>query len=132
MERNVVLWVIGVVVLLAVFFNLGGFTGNVAKDVEQPLLTIRNSNVQQGYVLQINARNVGSGQEFRLFTESGNYAGNRFFSRDTSCELQKSGMRECEVEYRVSPSMEPGRYYVQAKSKRTGELVGNKALFTVI
>jgi len=131
MERNVILWVIGVVVLLAVFFNLGGFTGNVAKDVEQPLLTIRNSNVQQGYTLQINARNVGSGQEFKVFTESGDYAGKRFFSRDTNCEVQKNGMRECEVGYKISPSMAPGRYYVQAKNKRTGGLVGNKALFNV-
>lgn len=131
MERNIVLWIIGIVVLVVVLSNLGGLTGNVAKEVEQPLLTIRNVNVQQGYNLQINARNVGSGQEFRVLTESGEYAGKRFFSRDTRCNVQENGMRECEVEYRVPPSMESGRYYVQAKSKRTGELVGNKALFTV-
>ncbi|MBS3151760.1 hypothetical protein J4443_05255 [Candidatus Woesearchaeota archaeon] len=135
MEKNIVLWIIGIIVLAVVLSNFGGFTGNIAreatKEVDQPLLTIRNANVQQGYMLQMNARNVGGLQEFKLFTESGKYTGKRFFSRDTNCEMQKNGMRECEVEYRIPPSMESGRYYVQAKSKRTGELAGNKALFTV-
>ncbi len=133
MEKNLIFWIIGIVVLAAVLFNLDGFTGNVTKDVEQPLLTVRSANVQRGYALQVNARNVGgSNQEFKIFTESGQYTGKRFFSRVTACEVQKNKMRECEVEYKISPSMASGRYYVQAKDKRTGELFGNKALFTVV
>ena len=130
MEKNIVLWIVGIVIVAAVLFNLNDITGNVTKEVE-PLLTVRNPSVQPGYLLQVNARNIGSNQEMKLFTYLGEYTGKRFFSRDTKCQLQKNGMRECEVEYRIPPSIEPGRYYVQAKSKRTGELTGNKALFTI-
>lgn len=131
MEKNIVFWVIGIVVLVAVLSTMGGFTGNVAKDVEQPLLTIKNPNVKQGYLLELNIRNIGTTQELKIFKESGGYTGNRFFVRATKCVKQKNGMSECDAQFRIPPSLGMGRYYAQAKNMRTGELAGNKALFTV-
>ena len=68
MEKNIIFWIIGIVVLVAVLANLGGLTGNVAKSVEQqPLLTIKNPNVKQGYLLEVNVRNIGTTQEVKIF-----------------------------------------------------------------
>ena len=131
MEKNLIFWIVGIVVLAAVLFNLGGFTGNVTKEVEQPLLTIKNPGVRQGYNLEVNIRNIGTTQEMKIFTEAGDYTGKRFFTRATRCERQSNGMNECNAQFRIPPSLTPGRYYVQAKYMRTGELIGNKALFTV-
>ena len=134
MEKNIVFWAIGIIVLAVILFILGGLTstGNVTKDVEQPLLTIKNPNVQQGYLLEVDIRNIGTTQEMKIFTEAGDYTGKRFFTRATRCKRQNNGMNECDAQFRVPPSLTPGRYYVQAKNMRTGELTGNKALFNVV
>ncbi len=132
MEKNIIFWIVGIVVLVAVLSSLGGFTGNVAKKVEQqPLLTVKNPNVRMGSVLEVNVRNTGTTQEMKIFKESGEYTGKRFFTRASRCVKQNSGMNECDAQFRIPSSMSAGRYYVQAKNMRTGELVGNKALLTV-
>mgnify|MGYP001571334305 CR=1 FL=1 len=131
MEKNIVLGIIGIVVVAAVLFNLNSFTGNVAKSVGTLLLTIKNPNVMQGYNLEINAKNVGTTQEFKIFKESGGvYTGKRFFVRATRCKQQNNGMYECDASFRIPPTLNLGRYYVQAKDMRTGGLIGNKALFS--
>ena len=133
MEKNIVFWIIGIVVLAAVLFNLGGLTstGNVTKEAGSPLLTVKDPNVKQGYLLEVNVRNIGTTQEMKIFTEGGEYTGKRFFTRATRCKKQEKGMNECDAEFRIPTSLNQGRYYVQAKNMRTGGLIGNKALFTV-
>lgn len=132
MEKNIVFWIIGIVLLVAVLSGLGGFTGNVAKNIEQqPLLSLKNPNVKQGHLLEVSIRNIGTTQELKIFKESGVYTGNRFFTRATRCVKQKEGMNECSAQFRIPPSMSMGRYYIQAKNMRNGELMGNKVLFTV-
>jgi hypothetical protein len=131
MEKNIIYWVMGIVILAAVFFNLGDFTGNVAKDVE-PTLIVTNTNVRAGYDLQITAKNIATSQELKVFQESGKYTGKRFFTRASRCDRMGSGIYTCSLEYTTPTSMAPGRYYVQAKDKRTGEMEGNQALFNII
>ena len=132
MEKNIIFWIVGIVVLVAVLSNLGGFTGNATNNVEQQaLLTIKNPNVGTGSTLEVNIRNTRTTQEIKIFKESGVYTGKRFFTRASRCVKQKDEMNECDAQFRIPSSMSAGRYYVQAKNMRTGELMGNKALFTV-
>ncbi|MBI2507613.1 hypothetical protein HYV89_01535 [Candidatus Woesearchaeota archaeon] len=136
MEKNIVFWVIGIIVLAAVLFNLGGLssTGNVTKGVSpEPVVTVINSPVRQGVQMQVSVRDAETtSQEFKIYTRDGGYTGKRFFARSSRCGSRKvSGTYDCDLEYAVSTSMSSGTYYAQAKNRR-GSMVGNKAMFTVV
>ena len=135
MEKNKIFWVIGIIVLAAVLFNLGGLasTGNVAKNTKMdPVVTITNSPVRQGVQMQVSVRDAETtSHEFKVFTRDGEYTGKRFFARASRCGNRKaSGTYDCDLEYTISTAMSPGTYYVQAKDRK-GNMVGNKALFTI-
>jgi len=132
MEKNVLFWAIGIIVVAAFLFNVGEFTGSVAKAKIDPVVTITNSPVMQGFSVLVSVRDgETTSQEFKIYESSGKYTGKRFFARASKCSSRKAaGTYDCDLEYKIPAAMNAGSYYVQAKNRR-GEMVGNKALFTV-
>ena len=132
MEKNMIYWAIGITLLVSVIANIGGFTGNAAKNIE-PSIYVVNPIVSPGYNLDVVAAHTQSlQQEFKIFEAVTNrYTGNRFFSRLSKCERQKTGDYTCNLDYKIPSSMPAGNYYIQAISAREVKLVGNKAPFTI-
>ncbi|MBI2105818.1 hypothetical protein HYT56_03200 [Candidatus Woesearchaeota archaeon] len=132
MERNVLLWAVGIIVAAAFLFNIDGLTGNVAKAKIDPVVTVTNSPVMQGFSVLVSVRDAETtSQEFKIYEVDGEYTAKRFFARASKCSSRKvSGTYDCDLEYKIPTTMSSGSYYIQAKNRR-GEMVGNKALFTV-
>lgn len=133
MEKNVLMWVVGIVIAAAFLFSVTSPTGNVVKNVKMdPVITVTNSPVMQGYPVKLSIRDAETlTQEFKVYEADGDYAGKRFFARASRCSSRKvTGSYDCDLEYKIPTNMLPGNYYIQAKGRR-GETVGNKALFTV-
>lgn len=138
MEKNVIFWIIGIIVVAAVFFNLGDFTANVAKSgvpiTREPFLRVLTSTVSAGSNLLVNVDNIGSLSSSRLqiFYQDGTYSGVSFPIPRGDCNFASAGRYNCQTSYKVPHSILPnGQYYVQVKSDSSGDVVGNKGFFTI-
>tara|TARA_Y100000034_G_C6635989_1_gene277851 strand:- start:62 stop:454 length:393 start_codon:yes stop_codon:yes gene_type:complete len=130
MEKNVIFWAIGIILVASVIFSTNDLTGNVTI-TKDPLITISNPLIKGGSLLNIEARNIETSQELKIYTKDGKYTSKRFYTRASRCERMGKDYL-CNLQYRIPPSMTKGDYYVQAKNKRDGIMVGNKAQFTVM
>jgi len=132
-ETKHMLWgAVLIAVLVSLLFSVGDFTGNVVGEKE-PVLKVLTSVVNAGSSLKLDVKDVKGNQEFLVFDAlSDRYAGFRFFTRPSQCKRTAPGLYNCDVSAQVPFSTMPnGRYYVQAKDARSGELYGNKASFTL-
>ena len=133
-----VFWMIGIVLVTAVLFNVENLTANVTKSgtlvAKEPVLRILNSNVVAGTNLMIKVSNIKSLTSSRLniFDEGGRYSGISFPIGRGDCQFASAGYYNCETTYNVPHSILPnGRYYTQVKSDSFGNVVGNKAYFII-
>lgn len=133
-NKNALIWVIALVVLVSLLFKFSDLTGSAVKD-QVPMVAILNPVVQAGNMLAVNARNVQTTQEFSILKETGEYSGFRFYARATKCKKVAVSSYECNLEYSIpaaSSRFPEGNYFVQTKDRRTGRLIGNKAAFRVV
>lgn len=133
-----VFWMIGIVLVTAVLFNVENLTANVAKSgtlvAKEPVLRILNPNVAAGTNLMIKVSNIKSltSSRLNLFNEVGRYSGISFPIGRGDCEFASAGYYNCETNYNVPHSILPnGRYYTQVKTDSSGNVVGNKAYFII-
>lgn len=138
MEKSMIFWMIGIIVVAAVVFNLGDFTANVAKSgtsiVKEPVVRVLNPNVIAGTNLMIKVNNMKSLTSSRLniFESNEGYSGVSFPIGKGDCKFASAGYYDCETTFNVPHSILPnGRYYVQVKSDSAGDVIGNKAFFTI-
>jgi hypothetical protein len=133
MEKNLVYWIMGVVVVAAVFFNLGEPTGNVVKVKPTPLVTVENSPVTRGFQAQVHIRDAEDvSQQFKVYDSSGEYTGNRFFARASRCGERKkrTGTYDCDLLYKTTP-LSPGVYHLKARA-RNGEIIDTNGKFKIV
>ena len=133
-----IFWMIGIIVVAAVLFNLEDFTANVAKSGtpagKEPVLRVLNPNIAAGANLIIKVSNIKALTSSRLniFEEDNRYSGVSFPIGRGDCEFASAGYYNCETSFNVPHSMLPdGRYYIQVKSDQSGSVIGNKAFFTI-
>lgn len=138
MEKNMILWGIGIVVIAAFLFNIDGLTANVAKSgtstVKEPILKVLNPNVEAGSNLIIKVNNIRSLTSSRLniFSTDETYSGVSFPIGRGDCKFASAGYYDCETTFNIPHSiLSNGRYYVQVKSDQSGDVIGNKAFFTI-
>ncbi|MBI2507614.1 hypothetical protein HYV89_01540 [Candidatus Woesearchaeota archaeon] len=138
MEKNFVFWGIGIVLALALVFNLSSPTANVAKSgaplTKEPVLKVLNPNIAAGSNLKIKVDNIRSLTSSRLniFYTDETYSGVSFPIGRGDCKFASGGYYNCETAYNIPHSLLPdGRYYLQVKSDSLGEVTGNKAFFTI-
>lgn len=138
MERNTIFWGIGIVLALAVIFSITNPTANVTKsgtqNVKEPVLKILNPNINVGSNLIIKVENIKSLTSSRLniFYPNERYSGVSFPIGRGDCEFASAGYYNCETTFNIPISILPnGRYYLQVKSDQSGEVIGNKAFFTI-
>ena len=133
-----IFWMIGIVIVGAVLFNLEDLTANVTKSgvptVKEPVLRVLNPNVEAGNDLIIKISNMRSLTSSRLYMydDNGRYSGVSFPVGRGDCEFASAGYYDCETSYNIPHSILPnGRYYIQVKSDSSGDVIGNKAFFTI-
>ncbi len=133
-----VFWMIGIIVVGAVLFNLEDLTANVAKSgtptAKEPVLRVFNPNVIAGNDLIIKASNMRSltSSRINIFENNGRYSGVSFPIGRGDCKFASAGYYDCETNFNVPHSILPdGRYYAQVKSDSSGGVMGNKAFFTI-
>ena len=133
-----IFWIIGIIVVAAVLFNLENFTANVAKSgspiTKEPVLKVLNPNVAAGSNLVVKVNNMRSLTSSRLniFNEDNRYSGISFPIGRGDCNFASAGYYDCETTFNIPHSILPdGRYYVQVKSDSSGGVIGNKAFFTI-
>lgn len=138
MEKNVVFWIIGIVVATAVLFNVENLTANAAKSgtpiLKDPIVRVLNQNVVAGTNVVVKVNNMKSLTSSRLniFGQNGRYSGVSFPIGRGDCKFASAGYYDCETTYNIPHSILPnGRYYLQVKSDSAGEVVGNKAFFII-
>ena len=129
---------IGIIVVAAIFFNVGDLTANIAKSgtavTKEPFLKVLNPNVNAGSSLLIKADNMKSltSSRIQIFYPNGRYSGVSFPIGRGDCEFASAGYYNCETSYNIPRSLLPdGRYYLQIKSDQSGDVIGNKASFTI-
>ncbi|MBI2105819.1 hypothetical protein HYT56_03205 [Candidatus Woesearchaeota archaeon] len=140
MEKKTIFWILGVVVVAVVIFNLSNFTANVAKSgtpaVKVPVLKVLNSDaaVSAGSDLVVSADNIKSSSSSKLYvySEYESYTGISFEFGIGDCKFATAGYYGCEAGFNIPISELPnGKYFIQVKDDASGELIGNKAFFTV-
>lgn len=138
MEKSMIFWIIGIIIVAAVLFNLGDFTANVAKSgnpiTKEPVLKVLNPNVAVGSDLVIKVNNIRSLTSSRLniFSPNDRYMGVSFPIGRGDCSFASAGYYDCETTFNIPHSLLPdGRYYVRVKSDSSGGVIGNKAFFTI-
>ena len=130
-QRNILIWAIGIVLFISVMSNTGSFTGNVVNKKEVSI-SVLTPVVDKGSLLHVSASYADGDQEFYILNSNGEYIGHRFFSRSSKCERRSFNNLVCSMQYGIPVSgIDDGKYYVQAKDRRTGILTGNKAPFII-
>ena len=130
-QRNILIWAIGIVLFISIISNTGDLTGNVINEREVSV-SVLTPVVEKGSVLHISVNYADAGQEFYILNSNGEYIGHRFFSRSSKCERRSFNNLVCSMQYGIPVSgIDDGKYYVQAKDRRTGVLTGNKAPFII-
>ena len=138
MEKKVVFWIIGIVVVAAVLFNMDSLTSNVAKSgkavTKEPYLSVLTPTVQAGSDIVVKIRNIKSLSSSRLqiFSSDESYSGTSFPIPGGDCKSVSAGYYDCESSFNIPGSLLPnGRYYIQVKNDASGSVVGNQALFNI-
>ncbi len=138
MEKKVIYWIIGIVIVAAVLFNMNTLTSNVAKSgkaaTKEPFLSVLTPTVQAGSNLVVKVREIKSLSSSRLqiFYPDKTYSGIGFPIPRGDCNSVSAGYYDCESSFNIPRSLLPdGRYYLQVKSDASGEVTGNKAFFTI-
>jgi hypothetical protein len=130
MEKNktVVLAAVAILAIAFIAVNFENITGNYLD--RSPVLTILTPEVKAGTYLVFNAKNTALTQEYRIHYPNERFTGVRFESTRGDCKRATAGNYDCVVRYRLPISaLSNGDYYIQAKSDRSGNLIGNKINF---
>ncbi|MAG45647.1 MAG: hypothetical protein CMH63_02655 [Nanoarchaeota archaeon] len=130
MEKNktVVLTAVTILAIAFIAVNFENITGNYLD--RDPKLTMLTPEIKAGTYLVFNAKNTALTQEYRIHYPNERFTGVRFGSTRGDCERTIAGNYDCTIRYRVPTSaLANGGYYIQAKSDRSGNLIGNKAHF---
>ena len=133
-----IFWMIGIVLVAAVLFNVENLTANVAKSgtpvAKEPTLRILNPDASAGANIIVKVNNIKSltSSRIQIFDPDGEYSGVSFPVGRGDCTFASAGYYDCDATFNIPHSILPnGRYYLQVKSDSSAKLVGNKAFFTI-